>query len=290
MVEQDLPLVSYGFLTGFRGISDPAAPCTFNTGFRLTRSQVGRVGPLSATRFAKMKGEPNRASIRKLYLLVWFLCFQVSWFDQNVWYADVEYLADVDVSVDELSFHFELGAIMLIINMLKAWSSALICLFSLLESSLIYTKIFLFFPSPMCDSYRWPGVAEATRRKNSSKSFPRELRHTDTSKLSASFIFVYPDTFFEWIITKAWFVTATSQNINPVDGHIVLWKATCSGKKGKSWLYRAGSQRLPFYPLAHQVGRTTSTQPPNVPGRPVCRPRIRARPKICPLVLCRLKF
>ena len=53
MVEQDLPLVSYGFLTGFRGISDPAAPCTFNTGFRLTRSQVGRVGPLPATHFAK---------------------------------------------------------------------------------------------------------------------------------------------------------------------------------------------------------------------------------------------
>ena len=61
MAQQDLPLVSYGFLTGFRGISDPAAPCTFNTGFRLTRSQVGRVGPLPATHFAKMEGEQNRA-------------------------------------------------------------------------------------------------------------------------------------------------------------------------------------------------------------------------------------
>ena len=85
MAKQDLPLVSYGFLTGFRGISDPAAPCTFNTGFRLTRSQVGRVGPLPATHFAKMEGEQNRAWIRKLYLCVWYLCFQVSWFDQNIW-------------------------------------------------------------------------------------------------------------------------------------------------------------------------------------------------------------
>ena len=73
MVEQDLPLVSYGFLTGFRGISDPAAPCTFNTGFRLTRSQVGRVGPLPATHFAKMKGKPNRVWIRKLYLCMIFV-------------------------------------------------------------------------------------------------------------------------------------------------------------------------------------------------------------------------
>ena len=176
---------------------------------------------------------------------------------------------------------------------LQCLLSMIFCSHFLILSSWIFLKIHKdlpFLPSPIFDCYRWPGVAEATRRKNSSKSFPRELRHTNTSKLSASFIFVYPDTFFEWIITKAWFVTATSQNINPVDGHIVLWKATCSGKKGKSWLYRAGSQRLPFYPLAHQVGRTTSIQPPNVPGRPVCRPGIRARPKICPLVLCRLKF
>ena len=41
MAQQDLPLVSYGFLTGFRGISDLPAPCTFNTGFQPSQSQVG---------------------------------------------------------------------------------------------------------------------------------------------------------------------------------------------------------------------------------------------------------
>ena len=110
MVEQDLPLVSYGFLTGFRGISDPAAPCTFNTGFRLTRSQVGRVGPLPATHFAKMKGKPNRVWIRKLYLCMIFVSS-----GKLVWLKYIMiYLADVDVSVDELSFHSELYAKMLI--------------------------------------------------------------------------------------------------------------------------------------------------------------------------------
>ena len=41
MAQQDLPLVSYGFLTGFRGISDLPDPCTFNTGFQPSQSQVG---------------------------------------------------------------------------------------------------------------------------------------------------------------------------------------------------------------------------------------------------------